>query len=184
MLVVINMRILATILILTLLGSGKVIGQSLSPKNLIENGKFAVLVGYNYNKGHWGELGIVRGYRVNYEHDPSMPALEMLYPYASLSTEFLVDDKFVICPKFGYHFVLAMVDLGINLLDYTNFNEHRFGIRPEIGLSLGGMIGGYYGYNLTTNKLFNVSNHNFGIKIIFGSGLFIDGKWREKHKRN
>ncbi len=164
-----------------LLFASTVSGQSMGgPKNLIKNGKFALLLGYNYNKGHWGEIGIVRGFRYNYLGPPQMPAAEIIYPYASLSSELLIKDKYILCPKLGYHFVLGFVDIGINAFDYTDFHQHNFGIRPEVGLTLTGLFGVYYGYNIKTNNNFDILGHHFGAKAIIGSGLFMDNEKREK----
>lgn len=162
------------------MGIGFVSGQS----TLIKRGKFAGLVGYNYNHRNWTELGLVRGYRANYDHAPSMIATEMFYTYAFVSSEFLLENTFIMCPKLGYHIVFFVLDIGVQVIDYTDFNTHKFGIQPEAGLSFAGVLGAYYRYNLTTNKdAFDISNHNFGIKVIIGSGLFIDEKWRQKHHR-
>ena len=155
------------------------------PKSIINDGKFALLVGYNYNRNHFGELGIVRGWRCNYDSPcEEMIAGPLFYYYSSFSSEFIIDKSFIICPKLGYHFVFGFIGVGISVLDYTDFNKHNFGIRPEVGWSLGGIIGGYYGYNLTLNEtLFNVTTHNIGIKVIVSSGFSIDEKWRQKHDR-
>lgn len=144
-----------------------------SPKQLIKEGRFAYLVGYNYNKNHFGELGIVRGWRSNYNGSQSeMPAQQTLYPYASLSSEFLIDNNLIICPKLGYHIVFSFLHTGISIFSYTDFKQNKFGLRPELGLSLGGVVGVCYGYNLSThNDTFGISNHNLSVKMIFGSGL-------------
>ncbi len=156
------------------------VGQS----TLIKRGKFAALAGYNYNRRNWAEIGLVRGYRSNYDHDPSLIASEMFYSYAFVSSEFLLENTFIMCPKFGYHIVFAVLDLGVQVIDYTDLRIHKFGIQPEVGISLGGMAGVYYRYNITTNRdAFDISNHNIGIKIIIGSGFFIDADWRKKHNR-
>ena len=174
------MKCITAIVIFFLIGMGLAVGQS----TLIKRGKFAGLVGYNYNQRHWAEIGLVRGYRANYDHDPSLIASEMFYSYAFVSSEFLMGNTFIMCPKFGYHIVLAVLDIGVQVIDYTDFHTHKFGIQPEIGLSFAGVLGVYYRYNLTTNKdAFDISNNNIGIKIIVGSGLFIDGDWRKKHNR-
>lgn len=174
------MKHITAFILFFLMDTAVIFGQS----TLIKKGKFAGLVGYNYNHRHWAEVGLVRGYRSNYDYDPSMIASEMFYSYAFVSSEFLLENTFIMCPKFGYHVVLAVLDVGIQVIDYTDFHTHKFGLQPEIGLSLGGMIGAYYRYSLTTNKdAFDISNHNFGIKIIIGSGFFIDGDWRKKHNR-
>ena len=163
------------IFIFTVLSSLPSKGQAFGgTKNLIENGRFAWLAAYNYNRIHFGEIGIVRGYRVHYNgHESEMIALETLYPYISLSSEFQLSDELLICPKLGYHFVLSFIDLGLTAFTYTDFRQSKFGVRPEAGLSLAGMLSACYGYNLGTKPgLFAISNHNFSVRVIVGSGLF------------
>ena len=123
------MKHITALILFFLMDTAVIFGQS----TLIKKGKFAGLVGYNYNHRHWAEVGLVRGYRSNYDYDPSMIASEMFYSYAFVSSEFLLENTFIMCPKFGYHIVLAVLDVGIQVIDYTDFHTHKFGLQPEIG---------------------------------------------------
>lgn len=156
------------------------------PKTIIKHGKFAFMAGYNYNRVHWGEIGLVRGWRCNYDKEGCSFA-EGLYYYGSLSSEFTVQDqRFIACPKLGYHVELLVFGFGLNVMDYTDFKSHAFGLRPEVDLSLSSVIGLYYGYNVLTNRdWLKTSNHNLGIKIIIGSGLYSPVYLkRQKRKQN
>jgi hypothetical protein len=156
------------------------------PKEILKNGKFAFMTGYNYNKSHWGEVGLVRGWRCNYDKSCDSFA-EGLYYYTSLSSEFTVQDqRFIACPKLGYHVEFLVLGIGLNVVDYTDFKSHVFGLRPEIDLSLSSVVGIYYSYNISTkHDWLRVSNHNIGIKVIIGSGLFSPVYLkRQKRKQN
>ncbi len=182
------MNSIKVLLIFSLLNISQVHAQSGMeiPKTIIKHGKFAFMAGYNYNKVHWGEIGLVRGWRCNYDKECYSFA-EGLYYYASLSSEFTIhDQKFIACPKLGYHVEFLVLGIGLNVVDYTDFSSHAFGLRPEIDLSLSSAVGIYYSYNiLTKHDWLKTSNHNFGIKVIVGSGLYspIYVK-RQKRKQN
>jgi hypothetical protein len=135
--------------------------------------RYAELIGYNYNNGHFVELGVVRGYRCSYENTCEMVMQETLYSFAAVSTEFLISDELLVCPKVGYHVVLSFVHLGASIYDYTTLKENEFGFRPEAGLSFFGVAGIQYGYNLPiySNANFITSNHNVSVKIILNSKL-------------
>ena len=149
-------KLIILLLLIFIVNHVAVIAQD-SPKDVILKGKNSILIGYNYNKYNFGELGIVRGLRGDGGGDITSDILAGLYfQYMSLSSEFLIDNKLVVCPKLGYHITFLGLALGVNLLDYTDFNDHKLGCRPEIGLSLGGAFGVHYGYTITSkNDNFN-----------------------------
>ena len=84
------------------------------------------------------------------------------------SNELLFADKFVWGVKVGANFGTGMMDLGVNLINYTNFEENSIRFRPEFGLGFG-RFRLYYGYNLPiTNKNFlDVNDHLIGINLLF-----------------
>lgn len=84
------------------------------------------------------------------------------------SNELLFVDKFVWGAKIGANFGAGMMDLGINLINYTNFEENSIRFRPEFGLGFG-RFRLYYGYNLpiTNRNFLDVNNHLIGINLLF-----------------
>ena len=148
-----------------------------SPIDVLKDGKNSLLIGYNYNynRDYFGEIGIVRGIRgKDRESDIGASIVnDLSFQYLSLSSEVLLDNKLVVCPKLGYHVIFLGLAIGVSILDYTDFSYHKFGCRPEIGLSLGGALGIHYGYTFADkNNNFNYSDHNLAIRMILGS-------WRE-----
>lgn len=151
-----------------------------SPIDVLKKGQNSFLIGYNYNRCHFGEIGVVRGLRGRDRDIGAAIINDLSFQYLSLSSEVLLDNKLVVCPKLGYHVIFLGLALGVSILDYTDFSSHKFGCRPEIGLSLGSAFGVHYGYTFAAiNNNFNYSNHNLAIRIILGS-------WRapKKDKRN
>ena len=59
------------------------------------------------------------------------------------------------------------LNLGLNLINYTNFEKNTVKFRPEVGIGLNSFRV-VYGYNLTiVNKDFQgVNTHNFALNII------------------
>ena len=58
-------------------------------------------------------------------------------------------------------------NLGINIINYSDFKESALRFRPEIGFGFG-IFRIVYGYNLVlTNKDFTgINNHNFGLNVM------------------
>jgi len=148
--------------------------QSTEADKITRNGHFAVLAGYTYNNQSMIEAGVVRGWRQRIDN-PEMPGQQFIMPYsyAALSTEVLLSNhNTIIGPKLGYHYTFMGLHVGASVFNYTDFSRNQFGVRPEAGLSLGGLISVTYGYNLSSNNdTFGLSHHNVGIKFIFGSHI-------------
>lgn len=83
------------------------------------------------------------------------------------SNELLFVDNFVWGAKVGANFGTGMMDLGINLINYTNFEENSIRFRPEFGLGFG-RFRLYYGYNLplTNRNFLDVNNHLIGVNLL------------------
>ena len=88
----------------------------------------------------------------------------------AISNEFRYDNNFVWGMKFGAWSGggVGGTNIGINLINYTDFKENAIRFRPEIGLGFGGfrMV---YGYNFSlVNKEFDkINSHLFGIHLLF-----------------
>ena len=63
---------------------------------------------------------------------------------------------------------VAGMNIGLNIINYTDFRENSFCLRPEIGVGFG-VFRIVYGYNFAiTNKDFEgINRHNFGLNIMF-----------------
>ncbi len=148
--------------------------QSTGADKIVRDGHFAVLTGYTYNNQSMIEAGVIRGWRQRISN-AEMPGQQFIMPYsyAALSTEVLLSDhNTVIGPKLGYHYTFMGLHAGVSVFNYTDFSRNQFGVRPEAGFSLGGLISVTYGYNLSSNNdTFGFSHHNIGIKLIFGSHI-------------
>lgn len=83
------------------------------------------------------------------------------------SNELLFVNNFVWGAKVGANFGTGMMDIGINLVNYTNFEENSIRFRPEFGLGFG-KFRLYYGYNVSiTNKDFeDINEHLIGVNIL------------------
>ena len=59
------------------------------------------------------------------------------------------------------------MNMGLNLINYTDFQENSLRLRPEIGIGFG-VFRIVYGYNFAlTNKYFEgINKHNFGLNIM------------------
>ncbi|WP_375559517.1 hypothetical protein ACE193_17505 [Bernardetia sp. OM2101] len=85
-----------------------------------------------------------------------------------ISNELKLSNDFIWGLKTGIYFGgIVGMNMGLNAIHYTNFNESTLRIRPEIG------VGTYffrfiYGYNFAvTNKKFQgINKHNFSLQIL------------------
>ena len=125
--------------------------------------KSLVLVsGYHLHQHHFGEIGIGIMNDGIVGHHPSTTVYE-------LSNELKFSQDFVWGLKTGAWIGggVAGMNMGFNLINYTDFKENTLRFRPEIGMGFG-IFRLVYGYNLTlTNKGFKgINTHNFGLNIM------------------
>ena len=121
-----------------------------------------LITGYQIQNNHFAEIGIgiiedgVKGYH------PST----LIY---GISNELKLAKDFI----WGLKASLWMgggsagMNVGLNLINYTDFNESSLRFRPEIGIGFG-IFRIVYGYNFAiTNKAFyGINKHNFGLNIM------------------
>lgn len=126
---------------------------------------------------HFKDLSLITGYQtgssnsnfieiglgLKHEHLRHHPAHAVFY----LSNELLFVDNFVLGTKVGINFGANMMDMGLSMIHYTNFEENSIRFRPEIGLGFG-KFRLYYGYNfaLTNRDFEDVNDHLVGINIL------------------
>ncbi|MFT5915859.1 MAG: hypothetical protein ACI81T_002362 [Bacteroidia bacterium] len=117
------------------------------------------ITGYQIQNKHFAEIGIgvIKDGVIGYH--PST----LIY---GISNEIRISDDFVWGLKTGLWMGGGM-NLGLNLIHYTDFSDSSLRFRPEIGLGLG-VFRIVYGYNFTlTNKEFSgINKHNFGLNIM------------------
>ena len=105
------------------------------------------LIGYNGGRCHFGELGIERGYY----RDSDLYERLIAYHFSLVVGH---HEQLILAPKLGGYLIGGPKNLavGINVIDYTNFEENVVRILPEVGLGV----------------------RNF--KLMYGYHLAIDGK--------
>jgi hypothetical protein len=136
---------------------------------LIEQTSYlSLLVGFNFWKENYGELGIAYNKYGTLGHHPMATAV-------FFSNEFKIDaTKTVIGPKIGVWAAggSGIIAMGLNLIYYTDFDEGTLRFRPEIGMGVNGFKV-VYGYNIAVNSKSSIliNDHNIGIV-----GLF---KWKK-----
>ena len=122
----------------------------------------ALITGYQLQKSHFVEIGIGIMKDEVGTHHPST----LIY---GISNEFKLSSDFIWGLKVGFWMGggAAGMNLGANLINYTNFTENSIRFRPEIGVGFN-HFRIVYGYNLAlTNKNFEgINRHNFGLNII------------------
>jgi hypothetical protein len=102
-------------------------------------------LGYNYSSSHIVDLGIsyrsfkTTGYHIGESH-------------IAFSGEVILGNEIIIGPKISGWIAggSSALVMGLSVINYTDFNQNQFGIRPEIGFGLFG-VKVVYGYNI---KLF------------------------------
>lgn len=121
----------------------------------------SLIAGYQLQKNHFAEIGIGVTRIESFGRHGNI----LIY---GISNELKLSNDFIWGLKTGIYFggIIGM-NMGLNVIRYTDFNESTLQIRPEIG------VGTYffrlvYGYNFTiTNKNFEgINKHNFGLNIL------------------
>lgn len=122
----------------------------------------SLLTGYQLHSEHFAEIGIgvMRDGVVG--HHPST----MIY---GVTNEFIMSNDFVWGLKAGLWLGggVGGMNIGLNLINYTDFESNTIRFRPEIGMGFSSFRI-VYGYNLAiTNKDFDgINTHNFTLNII------------------
>ncbi|MFY8037240.1 MAG: hypothetical protein ACOVMQ_08735 [Cyclobacteriaceae bacterium] len=135
------------------------------PRYLIDETRyFSLLLGFNFWKENYGELGIAYNQYGTLGHHPMAKAV-------FFSNEFKIDaTKTVIGPKIGVWAAggSGIIAMGLNLIYYTNFDEATLRFRPEIGMGVNGCKI-VYGYNIVVNNKSSIliNDHNLGIVVLF-----------------
>lgn len=121
-----------------------------------------MITGYQMQRNHFGEIGIGIMKNGIIGHHPST----LIY---GLSNELKLSNDFLWGLKAGLWMGggVSGMNLGFNLINYTDFQENSLRFRPEIGIGFG-VFRIVYGFNFVLiNKGFNgINKHNFGLNIM------------------
>lgn len=122
----------------------------------------AVVAGYNIHKNHFIEAGFAYKRNGVVGHHPST----LIY---ALTSEFRISEDFVWGLKAGAWMGggVAGMNLGANIINYTDFTRSAFCLRPEIGFGFASFRV-VYGYNfaLTNRGELPINTHNFALILI------------------
>lgn len=125
---------------------------------------FIFSTGLSNQKQLWGEVGIIYGKTLRSSCDRAGLA------GVKLGTEFnFTPSKFMIAPKIGFEFDIAIFGARMNIIDYTDFTYHDFKFTPEIGLSFLGLVDVFYGYNysISEKRIDNIGTHRLTLTVNF-----------------
>ena len=116
--------------------SGEIVRSDSTSKTININ------LGYNYSSSHIVEPGM------SFRHF-KRAGYHMFESHLAFSGEIVLGNELIIGPKIsgwvaGGSSAMAM---GLSLINYTDFNQNEFNIRPEIGFGLFG-VKVVYGYNI------------------------------------
>ena len=120
-----------------------------------------VKVGYMYSKWHSVEIGY---YMLHFIGDWREYYGTM---GLTLGSDFLFDKKIIFGPKFSAEANLMFLGARLNATYYTaDFKSGSFKIRPEIGLTLLGLINVFYGRTLNySNPAFINQKHSISVFV-------------------
>jgi hypothetical protein len=110
-------------------------------------------------------MGIARGYRDEINCGLS-------YSNYHLSSEIILNKNTSYTGlKMGYTYSSGFINLGLQAINYTNFIQNIFALRPELGLTLIGVYEIIYGYNVFLNdtKSININNNNISLRWTIGT---------------
>lgn len=141
------------------------------------NSGFDITLGYQFQKYHGLEIGIGHGSRGD-------ELGSLIYRNYHICGEILFNtsQKTVTGFKAGYSWSAVAGTIAGQAIYYTNFSKSSLAIRPEIGLSLAGMIDFTYGYNIFVfDNLKEPGNHVFSARVTIGQSTF---KKKKKPKNN
>jgi len=82
--------------------------------------------------------------------------------FPKLGSEFTFDNNnLILGPKISIENVFWLLGTRLNVIDYTDFKQQDWRFTPEIGISFGGLLSIYYGYNIPlSNKRINSVSEN------------------------
>jgi len=135
----------------------------LSAENIVDFKGVDIICGYGYQKFHTLNLGVALGYR-----GPEIFAVVNRNYNLTSEIAFRPDNTKVYGIGVGYKFALALVDIGGQLYSYSDFHKYNITFRPEIGLSIVGILDINYGYNFTTQNNFGFSKSCIIIRLTIG----------------
>lgn len=120
----------------------------------------ALITGYQVHKNHFAEIGI----GIKRHETFGIHSNTLVY---GISNEIKLSNDFIWGLKASVWGGTTGINLGLNLINYTNFDKSTLRFRPEIGSGTDSFRF-FYGYNLAiTNKNFEgINRHNFGLNII------------------
>jgi len=122
----------------------------------------AIVTGYQIQRNHFAEIGVEIMKDGIVGHHPST----LIY---GLSNELKLSSDFIWGLKAGVWMGggIAGLNMGLNLINYTDFQESSLRLRPEIGIGFS-VFRVVYGYNFAlTNRGFNgINTHNFALNIM------------------
>lgn len=150
--------------IIGLLIGGNVFGQNNSKvfTEPITNGKLNYIVGLKNT--NTVELGLARGTR-NW-------GFSLVNSNYHISPEITItpNNSIIIGTKLGFSATYFILNMGTQLIHYTDFQKQDFAIRPEIGPSFFGILDLVYGYNIyvTKKEINSISNHCISLRVTFG----------------
>ncbi|NME72801.1 hypothetical protein [Flammeovirga aprica] len=123
----------------------------------------ALITGFQIQRNKFAELGVAI-------MNDGVEGYHMATSIVGITNEFKVHDEFVWGLKVGGWIGggVGAMNMGLNIINYTNFKENSLRFRPEIGLGVS-KFRLVYGYNLAiTNKEFKgINEHNFTMHIMF-----------------
>ncbi|MCC6721463.1 MAG: hypothetical protein IT243_04620 [Bacteroidia bacterium] len=132
------------------------------------NSGFDITIGYQYQKYHAIEIGIGHGSRGD-------ELGSLIYRNYHICSEILFNtpQKTITGFKIGYSWSAVAGTVAAQALYYTNFEKSALAFRPEIGLSLAGMIDLAYGYNFyIIDKLNQTGKNVFSARLTIGQSTF------------
>ncbi len=87
-----------------------------------------------------------------------------------ISSEFNLNNKFILGPKVGYEFNYVFFSARVNFIDYFDFNgNNNLCFRPDLGFTFFGIISLTYGYNLQLYKPSYYLSDGHTISIIYNN---------------
>jgi hypothetical protein len=121
-----------------------------------------LLAGYSVGTYSYAEIGFAKTGIAETRHPTGFATF--------ITTELKLGGKFVIGPKIGFWSSNGIMGIGMNMIYYTDFNNHNVVFRPEVGVGFD-RFKIVYGYNanLSRNRLERINRNLFG--VVYGFKL-------------